>query len=463
MSELNNHLNGTTAKNGDDTNQDDINNPSFVNKKELVRLLIQSLNSLGYKKSADFLEKDSGISLQSDQVNQFSQSVIDGDWDRVESLLPYLKLKSIDEENNVKFLIYSQKYFEYLEKKKIKEALQCLRSEITPLSRDPKKLQTLTSLIMSPPSILESKIKETTTSRLTLLNEIRKYVSSDIMLPENRLQHLIKQSIQYQITKCLYHNTTDNFVGLFEDHVCQKDQMPLSTRFTLRDKHKDEIWYIQFSHDGQKLASCSRDNVILIWDMTGLYKDPLIEPKVIHTLVGHTKEASYLSWSPDDSMLLSASNDGNVKLWNVSEGHCMKTFSKHTDAVTTCAWHPDGKRFISGGNDRNIFLWSIDGNNNNNNNNNSSSSGTTTTTGLNNRSSLTNTLNNINSSSSSSNGNNNNSNGNSNLISTTPIKMWVSARVNDLSIHKDGKQLIVICQEKKIRIYDIDNEKNTRD
>eukprot|EP01132_Coremiostelium_polycephalum_P000771 gene771-956_t len=380
-------------QNGTSTFNTEVNDGSgsYFNKKELVRLLIQSLNCLGYKKSSEFLEKDSGISLQSPEVTQFSNSVLEGDWNRVETLLPYLQLNTKDDLDSVKFLIYSQKFLELLENKKVKDALDCLRNDITPLSKDPQRLQTLTSLIMCTDTLDLKKRSfwpgSGILSRTKLLNDIRKYVRSEIMLPENRLEHLIRQSIQYQMSKCLYHNTTKSYISLFEDHVCNRDEMPLEARFTLRDKHRDEVWFIKFSNNGKRLASSSKDNTIIIWDMTTLYDPVPTEPKMLMTLTGHSKEVSYLAWSPDDTMLLSASNDYNVKLWNM-DGVCLKTFSKHTDAVTTCAWHPDGKRFVTGGNDRNIYLW-----------------------------------------------------------------------MNDLGVHIDGKQLVVICQEKKIRIYDIDNEK----
>ncbi|KYR01089.1 WD repeat protein [Tieghemostelium lacteum] len=422
---------------------DDENNlvSCYFNKNEMVRLLVQSLHSLGYKNSAELLEKESGVSLQTKEIAQFSQCILGGEWNKIESLIPYLNLQSKDDLNSVKFLIYSQKYLELIDKKNVKEALVCLRSEITPISTDPHKLQTLTSLIMcSNAQQIESKKKEIciynnstskTLSRVDLLNNIRKYVSSEVLLPEKRLEHLIKESIQHQIGKCLYHNTNEPYISLFKDHVCSKDQMmPSEARFTLKDKHRDEVWFIKFSHNGLKLASCSKDNLIIIWDMSGVYKSNPIEPKPLHILQGHTKEVSYLAWSPDDQFLLSASYDHNIKLWNMN-GQCLRTFSKHTEAISSCIWHPDGKRFFSGGMDRYVHLWSIGDldhlNNNNNNNNNNS------------------------------NGNNNIAQSHiNNIVINSPLTSWCIARVNDLSVTRDGSQFIVICQEKKIRIYDID-------
>jgi len=160
------------------------------------------------------------------------------------------------------------------------------------------------------------------------------------------------------------------------------------------EKHTDEVWYIKFSHNGKYLASASKDNKIVIWDVCD-------EMKATKILTGHIAPLSFLAWSPNDSMILSCGNDNMVKLWDTETGVCTRTFSKHTDSVTACAWFPDGKHFVSGGIDKNIFMMDIDGN---------------------------------------------------------EVKTWTCARINDLAISHDGKYMIVICQEKKIRIYNLEDK-----
>jgi len=111
-----------------------------------------------------------------------------------------------------------------------------------------------------------------------------------------------------------------------------------------------------------------------------------------------------LAWSPDDSMLLTCGNDNIVKLWDVENGKCIRTFSKHTDSVTACVWFPDGKHFASGGNDKRIFMMDIEGN---------------------------------------------------------EIHTWTNHRPNDLAVTSDGKFLIVICQDRKITIHNIETGEAT--
>eukprot|EP01133_Synstelium_polycarpum_P007578 gene7578-8869_t len=87
----------------------------------------------------------------------------------------------------------------------------------------------------------------------------------------------------------------------------------------------------------------------------------------------------------------------------------------HTKDVSYLAWSPDDKLLLSASGDTNLKLWSVDD------------------------ASIVSPEN--------------------SPMSGLPIKAWTCARVNDLAIHKDGRQLIVICQEKKIRIYDLENER----
>ena len=130
-------------------------------KQELVRLIIQSLGDMGYSyvflilisiskisQSAQFLEKESGTTLESPNVIEFRKSIYQGNWNQVESLLSTLLIPSQDLQN-VLFMIREQKYLELLEIGDLKSALHVLRHELAPLNIHFDKLHELSGWLMS--------------------------------------------------------------------------------------------------------------------------------------------------------------------------------------------------------------------------------------------------------------------------------------------------------------------------
>ncbi|MEL6931340.1 MAG: hypothetical protein AAFO95_22360, partial [Cyanobacteria bacterium J06600_6] len=55
----------------------------------------------------------------------------------------------------------------------------------------------------------------------------------------------------------------------------------------------------------------------------------------------------------------SGSCDRTVKLWSVTTGECLQTFSGHTSWVWSVAFSPDGQTIASGSQDESIKLWNI--------------------------------------------------------------------------------------------------------
>ena len=93
----------------------------------------------------------------------------------------------------------------------------------------------------------------------------KEYISPATMIPNGRLASLLKQAQAYQISTCLYHSSDDN-LSLLSDHVCDRSEFP-SVQSQVLQLHKDEVWFVQFSHSGLRLASASKDTTVIIWDL----------------------------------------------------------------------------------------------------------------------------------------------------------------------------------------------------
>lgn len=172
------------------------------------------------------------------------------------------------------FLIRQQKYFEHIDKRDTRHALNVLRNELTPLDLHPSQLHELSSYLMC--SSTEEFMKKAYwdgvgTSRIELLSLLQKFISPSVMVPQKRLSQLLDQAIQHQVSKCLHHNTLNDNFSYYNDHKCERNLFPRVTTHIL-EEHSDEIWFLAFSHKGDMLASASKDARAIIWSVEVLKK-----------------------------------------------------------------------------------------------------------------------------------------------------------------------------------------------
>ncbi|RKP06894.1 WD40-repeat-containing domain protein [Thamnocephalis sphaerospora] len=364
--------------------------PGGFRREELVRLMLQSLQELGYSGTAQLLETESGFCAEDAVAAQFRQCVMSGDWDHAEQLLPAVDYDMAHARAG-RFQIRRQKYLEYLEQRHVKQALTVLRQELTPLNYNHDQLHLLSSLLMSAPADLYRRADwdgARGTSRATLLRSLQQHITPTRMIPTGRLEILLQQAVRDQARSCLYHNALDQDISLFVDHLCDRRNLPGTTTRVLKD-HTDEVWSVTFSHDGRYLASASQDRTSIVWDVeTGRQK---------LTLSGHFNGITHVAWSHDDKRLLTCSSDKQARVWNAQTGVCEIVLDAHKESVTSGAWLPDGS-FVTGSLDKSIYLWSSEG---------------------------------------------------------VKKHRWPDARINDLDVSRDGTRMVAVCQEKRIRVYDI--------
>jgi hypothetical protein len=204
-----------------------------IKRVEFVRIIAKALYSLGYKKSYARLEEESGIPLYSSSVDIFTQQILDGSWDESVATLHKIGLKDESIVKSASFLIMEQKFFELLDGDKIMEALKTLRTEITPLSINNCRVRELSSCIVFPTHCDSDGSSNQgygrTKSRTKLLEELQKLLPPRVIIPENRLEHLVEQALTLQKDACIFHNLLDKEMSLYSDHQCGRDQIPSRT------------------------------------------------------------------------------------------------------------------------------------------------------------------------------------------------------------------------------------------
>lgn len=56
------------------------------------------------------------------------------------------------------------------------------------------------------------------------------------------------------------------FFSLYQDHHCDSSCFPNITT-TILEVHTDEVWNIEWSHNGEYLASAGKDKSAIIWSV----------------------------------------------------------------------------------------------------------------------------------------------------------------------------------------------------
>lgn len=170
-------VNGAGRPNGKQhSHSDDIPTTPYFghDREEVTRILIQALTDLGHHAAAERVSKDSGYELESHTVAAFRAAVTHGSWSEAEELLfgatdgdqvdgvprPKGLLLVEDADPDVmRFRIRQQKYLELLEQGDSRQALVVLRTELTPLNRDPEQLSFLSQFLMCQPEDIRAKAR----------------------------------------------------------------------------------------------------------------------------------------------------------------------------------------------------------------------------------------------------------------------------------------------------------------
>ncbi|KAI1180849.1 WD40-repeat-containing domain protein [Nemania sp. FL0916] len=340
-------------------------------REEVTRLLIQALSDMGYNEAAQNVSQVSGYELENATVASFRTAILEGNWVEAERLLESsVSSRDVESQNPggmvlanganrdvMRFWVRQQKYLELLERGEAGQGLMVLRNELSPLYQNTQKLQLLSALLMcDSKEELRSKANwdgADGQSRQILLSELSKCISPSVMLPEHRLANLLHQVKELQITGCLWHS---NAVppSLYSDHYCNQADFPTDNVLEL-DEHPGEVWQVNFSHDGTKMASCGSDRYVIIWEVPSF--------KILHTLKDHNDGVGNAAWSWDDTMLVSCCRDHHARLWDVATGKCLLQLSAFSEPVSSCVWSPDNKSFITGSLDdrASLLQWNLSG------------------------------------------------------------------------------------------------------
>lgn len=114
--------------------------------------------------------------------------------------------------------------------------------------------------------------------------------------------------------------------------------------------HGSGVTAVQFSADGERFLSASKDTFILIWDTAS--------GEVIQTLEGHTAAVRDAFFAPDGTQVVSYGEDRTIRVWDIAAG--VPVYQITVDAmVETMDITPDASAMLTGGPDTILRLWDI--------------------------------------------------------------------------------------------------------
>ncbi len=116
---------------------------------------------------------------------------------------------------------------------------------------------------------------------------------------------------------------------------------------TTLTEHTSGVNTVLFSFDNKTLFSSSDGQTIKIWDISN--------GKCLKSLHGHTSRINSLAIF-NDTILVSGSSDRTIRLWDTRTGECLKILQGHTNSVVSVAIHSDSKILASGSFDETIKL-----------------------------------------------------------------------------------------------------------
>jgi toxoflavin biosynthesis protein ToxC len=115
-----------------------------------------------------------------------------------------------------------------------------------------------------------------------------------------------------------------------------------------RVNHDHLVNQCEFSYDGQLLISASSDHTGRIWSVPDM--------QLLTVLRGHTDDVMQASFAPDGKRVATCSYDRTLRVFDL-QGNCLAICQGHMGLIEAFAWNVNGSELTSCGTDGTIRTW----------------------------------------------------------------------------------------------------------
>jgi len=119
-------------------------------------------------------------------------------------------------------------------------------------------------------------------------------------------------------------------------------------------KHRGPIFSLKWNRKGNFLLSGSYDLTAIVWDVSEVKPDP-----VVQRFTDHEAPVLDVDWR-DDTTFASCSTDKTVNIYRVGEIKPVKVYRGHVDEVNAVKWDPSGAFLASCSDDCTAKVWEVD-------------------------------------------------------------------------------------------------------
>ncbi|XP_035734797.1 pre-mRNA 3' end processing protein WDR33-like [Vespa mandarinia] len=226
--------------------------------------------------------------------------------------------------------------------------------------------------LLPPPSYVDNPINAVTTRFVkTATNKMRCPIFCMAWTPEGR--RLVTGASSGEFT--LWNGLTFNFETILQAHDSPVRTMVWShneswmvtgdhagyvkywqsnmNNVKMFQAHKEAIRGLSFSPTDHKLATCSDDGTVRIWDFLRCHEERILR--------GHGADVKCVHWHPQKSLVISGSKDNQqpVKLWDPKSGQSLATLHAHKSTVMDIKWNENGNWLVTASRDHLLKLFDL--------------------------------------------------------------------------------------------------------